>query len=800
MLAAIGPHTAAFRKDEAPMFSPCAWHPGHGPNKKEGDSYVVGVYFAVFDFDDLHESQMSQAFSALEQVGLAHAILSTWSHTGKRKHEGDPKRYVVQGVRTPAQPGTYYQLRVIVPFSRKVLASEWHRLWQVLVERLFGGVELVDKSCKDTGHRYYAPTYNPVAGAPPINVVRDGGAIGVDALLESLGPPLPEAAPIVVARGETGLTRANLALVGRTLRGSRSEAKREIGVAIMHLVAGEPFATDEQDTTPLSYKMIREIRDRHPSATADAVLQYFMPSIAQMHTKVTREKLLEQYEHKDPNTIRADLTTRIAEAFNGARGEPYVPEDIQEMAEDLRCSTTDLQKRWIIQKGASYYVLCDGRYHCYSESDVGNAVLRDLAPAATVGIDLYEMTQRGQRRKGIAELVEAYGTVAEAVEVDLAAQRAHYDAVTRVLIEAPCPIRVTAKYDPDVEQWLRLLAGPKEDVLLDWIASITKLDEPCAALYMEGMGGTGKSFLAYALARVFTVDGAPTPLKEAMADFNELMTSCPIILADETIPMNSRGQMMTAEIREFVQARVRSLRRKYKPAATIKGALRLILAANNRGLLSASNENLTEFDVAALGERFVHIVVQPEARAFIESQDTVRWMAEDRVARHAMWLVENWEVKRTGRFIVAGQSQELVAALSTQTGLRATVCQWICNFLLRPATFVNQYSKDKLVMVDQGRLLVTARAIHEAWTMYIQDKGTPPTPTMIARALGGLSKAVSVRDGIVVRRYRDFDLLALASWSDATGYIDEQGIRDALVTLERDMTRGGQAISVTNVN
>jgi hypothetical protein len=267
------------------------------------------------------------------------------------------------------------------------------------------------------------------------------------------------------------------------------------------------------------------------------------------------------------------------------------------------------------------------------------------------------------------------------------------------------------------------------------------------------------------------------------------MTSCPIVLADESVPTNSRGQLLTAEIREFVQARVRPLRRKYKPAAVLRGALRLILAANNRGLLSAGNENLTEFDVSALGERFLHIVVQPEARDFIAKQDTVLWMAEDRVARHAMWLVENWEVKKTGRFIVSGESQELVASLSTQTGLRSLVCQWLAGLMLNSVPFFNQYAKDKLVVVDQGRLLVSARAIHEAWTMYIQDRGTPPTPTNIARALGGLSKAVFIREGINVHRYREFSLDALANWGDATGYIDMQGIKNALAAIERDAAR-----------
>lgn len=797
LVAAIGTHTAQSDKDNAPMFSPCEWYSGHGPSKEEGSNYIVGVHFGVFDFDDLHESKWPQIVGPLEQCRLAHLVMSTWSYTGKRKHEANLKKYVDRnGYRTPAQPGTYFQLRVIVPFNRMVLVSEWHRFWTALTDGLFGSSELVDRSCRDPGHRYYAPVYNPRHGAQPIYIARDGAAVDADALLTSLGPPQPEAAPVVVARNEGRFTRANLALIGRTLKASRSETKREIGVAIMHLVNGEPFATDEQDRTPLAYKIIREIRDRHPAASADAVVDFFVPSLAKMTTKVTRDSLIAQFEHKEPNAIRPDHTTRVAEAFNGTRSEPYVPEDISEMADELGSRTDDLQRRWIIQKGSSYYLLCDGVYRCYSETDVANAALRDLAPAATVGVDLYLATPKMTRRKTISELMETYGTVANDVIVDMTAQKARYDPVLRAFIEAPCPIRVTSQYHEDVHRWLTLLVGEaKAPKLFDWLASVTKLDEPCAALYLEGEPGTGKSFLAHALARIFTVNGAPTPLKAAMADFNELITKCPIVFADETMPTDSKGRLQTAEIREFIQARSRTLNRKYKPAATVEGALRLILAANNKGLLD-TNDHMTQHDISAFSERFLHLSVTPEARMLLEQlsregRGPVRWMAEDTVARHVMWLVENWEVKQEGRFIVSGESKELVESLSTQTGLRAQICQWVANCLLRPTLYVSQYGREHLLHAADGRLLVTARAIHEAWTVYIQDRGTPPTPTAIARALAGLSKEKSVftHEGGRTHRYKDFDLGALLSWGRATGYLDEDSLRDALVNLEKTLIK-----------
>lgn len=773
VLEAIGRHRPVLKKDDR-MFSPCEFQPGHGPKSEEGSRFVVGIHFGVFDIDNLHESEVAQALNPLDSSGLAYAVLSTFSHDGSRKKD---KKYT-----TPALPGTYYQLRVMFPFSRIVAVSEWPSFWAAVQAKVFGGK--ADNACKAVTNRYYTPSYQEGAGVVPVYFTRPGTALDVDAFLRNAAPPT-RAAETIAASTKTNIELSDLRRIARAMRASKS--KRALGEALDKVIEGEACAPSGQ-RHPILYRLVREILDRHPAADHDRIASLFGPSLAMMQpTHHDHASIVKMCEHKDPDQPKIDHTSRIAEAFNGARGDAYAPEDIQSMAEVLSCRSDELMRRWIIQHGSSFYLLCDGQYRHYSNADVLSAVVRDLAPAAAVGVDILELTAKGPRRKTIQELMDSYGSVANSVVVDLAAQRASYDSVSRTFIEAPCPIRVSAKYHEAVDQWLRILAGDKYEKLNDWLACVTSLNEPCAALYLEGDPGTGKSLLAHGLAKLFAE--RPTTMKEALGTFNESIIHCPVVFGDEQVPEDSRGQIRTDEIREFIQARTRPLSRKYKPNATVKGALRLILAANNRDLL-ATKENLTPADLTAIIERVLFIKVRPEARDFINSQREPRkWVEDDLIAQHTMWLVENWEVERSGRFLVSGDSSELVQTLSTSTGLRAQVCLWVCSYLTRSALFENQYGRERLIIAEGGRLLINAMAIHSAWTMYLQDKGTPPPPTAIGRALAGLSKEVFVHDGPTrkTRRMRDFDIQSLAAWAkEAGGHIDEEGIREGIAAIERD--------------
>lgn len=749
LVEGIGTHRPTLRKDDLPLYSPAEWHADRVPphTKELLDTAVSRVHFGSNDLDDVPDEDVLRILEGFERDGIAYLFATSTSH---RKVKGATRA------------------RVVYPFSRPVLASEWAPFWTAVNARYFFG--LADATCRTVGHRYYVPGFIE-GGDPPIYRVFPGKALDVE---HFVAPVAPTASGVVAGAG-TEVTREQLQKIATLL--SKSTTKSHLGVAMRQMIKGEAYAANGS-RNEMSFRLVCEIIDRHPLADPARLAVHFAPSLALMATEYGgdpgTEKIEDMIRRKSAEP-RADLTSQIAEAFNGERATPYDTSDIERITDSL--GTETLTRRWIVQKDNSFYVLCDGVYRCYSSVEVESAVIRDLAPAASVGVDLMEVGARGSLRpRTIKELMRLYGAVANSVIVDMSAQTARYDPMSRTFTEAPCPIRVKAEYHAGVETWLNLLAGARKEKLVQWLASVTALDEPCAALYLEGAGGTGKSLLANSIARIFAE--APVGLKELMGDFNESMMHCPVVFADESIPTDHRGRVPTDQIREFIQARSRSLSRKYRPTAQLRGCIRLILAANNMNML-ATNENLTEHDIDAISERFLHIHVQEAARDYLLRVNVREWIASDVIAKHVVWLCENYEVERQGRFLISGDASELTNMLATGTGLRAGVCQWIVKYLLNPAPVQNTVLGKTLIKVSKGRLLISSRVISEEWEQYVRSRDVP-TPTAVARALGGLSKEY-VESGV---RWRLIDHARLVSWGNETGYADADGIAKALRRLE----------------
>ena len=561
------------------------------------------------------------------------------------------------------------------------------------------------------------------------------------------------------------------------------------------MLAGEPFA-EEGEVDNTIFQLTGIIVEQWPSVAPTTLAGFFQASIEAMtalhpdcHTLEEVQKKIERHQESlQANLVeqeQANLVQRglyIRQAFADGRSHPYTDAEISRFATEANCTPDAFTKRWVIQSGSSYYLFFNGSYLPSIPKDAAsNAALRDLSPAISAGLDLWKVSLRGDLTpKTPNELTRDFGTVASNIVVDLSATQASFEDTTRTLIEAPCPLRDLApSYDLEVDEWLTYLAGPHYETLCDWMAVVTHLQEPCAALYLDGVPGAGKTLLADGLARLWTVE-RPTALDQAMSGFNDGLTACPLVLADETIPRDNRGNVRTAELRQFIQARNRPLSRKYQPDASLRGAVRLIITANNKELL-ISNEALNTNDIQAIIDRIIYIYCPANAARYLRAVDTRSMVREDRIARFALWLASARSIKRGRRFLVEGSDPTLHRTLTTSTGLRSAICNWLVSYLLQPQAA--DTAAGMLIRRFDGQLLATSRGLSKFWTLYPTNESAPPAGRA-SQALSGLSigkKQLRALDGVKTN-YHVIDIGNLTEWAERNGFAMAETLIDAMKT------------------
>jgi hypothetical protein len=810
-----------------PMFSAAVWERGKSISASDGKSdpnkaAVVGAYFGVWDLDHVATTEAHRVLGALEEQRRAYVYASSFSHGCPASEVKPDKRpqvcpschsgglvKAIHAVGTSWACGycqhawTTSCARVVIPFSRMITPLEWPAVWERVELDLFKGVS--DPSAKSMVRRYFVPSFKEGGSAPPEHYARHGTGdqteahlLDVDAIVGVPDPAMPHAVPrpeaasgrkLSASFGARKLTRDQLKGVAKRL--SLNPNKKWIGQAIYALAKGESFAASgNPGRHNTMIRICHEVLDQYEDLDPAAFAQHFAPSLQVMQpTKVTVQEI-EKFARWKLAEPRKQYAVKIAEAFAWERSSAYTDDEIMATADAVGARPMEMQHRWIIQCGSSFYVLCNDKYWCYPRDSALSAIRRDLAPHP--GIELQTAGRGSMRDKTLDELVRDYGAVAVGVEVNLSAQRAFYDPIRRVMVEAPCPIQVEAEYSAEVDMWFRLLAGPYAERLNLWVACLTRLNEPCVALYLEGGPDTGKSLFMNGIARVY--GRRPAELEGALAGFNEEIVLNPVVVADEHLPEDGRGQVRTEAIRKFVQDRERALNRKYRAPATVIGASRVIIAANNHDKLIHTTESLNNHDIAAITERFLVIPAQDAAREYLQRNRAMvkRWGENDTIAKHAVWLCENVEVVPYGRFLVKGEAKAMTNALSTGSGLRAGVCQWVMGLLQRPNTLVNRPGMNTLVRVHDGKLLLTAKVMAEAWNEYIPERASaPPTPSRVSRALAGLSEETTIRlqPSGKTMKMRIFNLEQLATWAEDTNYGDLESIRELVAALDKILNK-----------
>lgn len=601
---------------------------------------------------------------------------------------------------------------------------------------------------------------------------------------------------------------ANLLIEGKPFakRGSREPTLQKITSSVA-FCAPESTVDDLAKLFEASIAaMAAEENDpANPALTMDQVREKLGKALARRHAAYVQERALIGKGFAGLSSPKSDAAAAPSSAtssdsaasasmesdtYGVDRQEPYSDDEVAGFARSQKCKRSEWPQRWAIQRENSYYVWTeDGYRSALTDKSVMSSLKRDLAPAVNGNhVDLWiQKADGGVRRRTLPEVIEAHGTVARDTHVDLGLPRSYYDPHTQVFHEAACPVRsdLEPTFTPEIDQWLKLLAGEEYDRLLDWIATVTVLERQTAALLMTGRSGSGKGMLACGLAKIWGPDVSPTEIGRILDNWNADLMRCPLIFADEHVP----GKRRSADLRALIGSNSRTLTRKFMPNASMNGAIRLILAANNDKLLGIADEDLTADDLDAIGSRFIHIEIgKAPAKYLIDlggRTATANWVEGDAlIARHALWLRENRKVRPGDRFLVAGRTSKMAYKMATRAPAAEAAVEWIVGYLMNPKLSDQQHRG--LMHVGNGEILATVDALRLGWNHYIESSRLPRTAEL-GRAISNLSTGSKLLgpEGSQRQYYTVRPDLVL-------GWAQDQGIGDVRAMakmIARDTTR-----------
>jgi hypothetical protein len=710
--------------------------------------YVTRVHGWTGDLDDVDPNAVADL---LTRLPWAACFYTTWAHS-------------------EASARGLARVRVAIPFSRPVDRDRWPAIWRSMVGVLAAPF---DGQCKDATRISFGPFVPRGTLDAQTSLVVEGPLCDPYALPAPSGPlavlsPAPRL-PVTKDRLE--------ALLKVWRRQSSNEAHAE---ALAAVLKGDPFATPgARDIT--AWSLACALARALPDADAPALAQHFMPSLSSMGSP-TIEEMIAKFERAfrdiaaDAEEAESHRVARIRAAFahvDPERDFGYLPHEIEEYCAAARCNATEWRQRWILQRGREFRFFCAGRYSPpYGADEAGAAALRELAPAETVGV---ELRYPDGTPKGIGSLTGEYGTAIAEYVYDLRTSESSYDPASRTYVDACAPIRIPTEridFDPEVQEWLDILGGDRRHELIAWLSRITHLDRTTCALLLVAPAGVGKSLLASGLAKIWTT-GKATTIEQAMSGFNEPIVHCPLVVSDEVgIPKINGKIGRTSEFRRLVSDHSHDLRKKYAHDAKIKGALRLLFVANNEGVLSLEGEHLNEHDIGAIAERFFCIDATRDekradrARDFLSRVDAKSFVEDDRIARHVLWLRDNFEVPdawERQRFLLS--DPDLARKLALRSGLRSAVLLWCVNTL---RAGVPQFARSG-IRVHEGELWVQPRVLYDTWALKMPDEKRPSIHALY-NALRGVSR---VERHLVVdgeqRRFLIVDSEMLLDWCEWSG-------------------------------
>lgn len=726
--------------------------------------HVVAMDLLTYDVDHVTRAQLAEIDKAVQSAGLACIMYST--HSNDPAHNDYSVRFVFQ-LSAPILVDRSGNSR----FDDKLRAFR-----QVIADRLRIPP---DQATKDESRLYFMPTIP--TGAKYLFGTTEGGAIdageltrieasttrGVDDSRKAGAGDVrdvPAPAPVLANLDEL----RELAI---------KSANSDIKTYMRRAMKGEVIVPDDshmRDNTLC--KLTASMAFGLPWGTPlDAMVELLRPScsawerrmdpdgrswLAQAEYQLERalarrepEEAVKAAKKAEADELWSDYGggPTGAVASTGTATETSKPTKLQKYTEDELAGfyakagvkdATEFRERWVIRYMGANWIWVNGRYQRpIKDLDLQWTLRRDLSRSPIV---LWDEDKDGNKTpKKWQDILHYYSTVARGVQGSLSARESRYDAAEEVFHEAICPIRdLTPEFDPDIDQWLKLF---NSEPLMDWVAAVSQLQHQCAAIYLKGEKGVGKTLFANGLARIWRT-GGPTKFESVMGvSFNSSMADCPLIFADETLP---KTDTIIDELRALIGSDTHDLNRKFMPTVSVRGSIRLIIAGNNEHLLNTP-ARLEASDVDAMAARvlyvdmtgnhrpaeFINDLKSKHTKAYVDA-----WVHGDKLAKHALYLAQTRPLNTDERFLVTG-AKDFADRLNTQSGNVPAVFEFLARYLSDTSA---AKQPTKLLKVGQGRLLVCTEMLADKF----QFERFVPSRRVLS-ALATTQALKQVRTGVV---------------------------------------------------
>lgn len=731
-----------------PKNSLSAWSPQlRSDNGRKQDEHLTAVTVAVLDIDSASTEQIATLQSALQ--GLAWAWHSSYSHS-------------------PTQT----KLRVAIQLANPVPAAQWGDVWAAL-QVATGNIS--DTQCRDASRIYYCP-FRP-AGAPETA----GSCPGVP--LDWTLLPTPQTGAQAPER--TAPTHALLTTVGK--RWGRKPSTADAARILKAALNGECFAPRgerDQALFALATALARDTYTQNVDPYATAMLM--SSSLAAVCKRDGDSEMNVDLLARKIERAQANVQEQLDEVQSDARAESlaqmqsrgregfYTQDEIALWSAWQDIEPAQFSKRLIVLHGQDHYVWWNGVYQGPLQSGLATHLRQALLPATDepLCVQLHTVDSKGQiRPKTADEIKDGHTLSVTSVVTDMTVQHSYIqDGFT--FVRSACPVRsIQPSEDTEVAAWLKhSIQDPEQyQAVLDWLATVTRLDRPSAALYLAGPPGTGKSLLAQGVARLWGTQGATDLVDVVGAWSDRLVQNGPLVFADEYLPTEFVGAHGTKRLRDMVTRRQRTLNKKYAQQSSIEGYVRLVIAANSLNLFDSIEEHLTSSDVAALCERLLYVDMDgPRLPPNLGHS----FLTEDRIAAYALHLSATREVKPRGRLWVEGTDSPLHRQIRIVSHVKSMVCHFLVTALSEPRRLTTWDPRGDRWQFDKGEFWIDPSLVYEKLGE-VARRERQPSAGELGKALAELSDG---RRG-PMRRVNVEDLL---QWVHTVGLGDEATVRQTL--------------------